>query len=386
MKRRLLLFILIIIFLSNHNSLIYGELEGQYRGDIWNLLNYYRINMALVTYKEIQNNGGWPVFPENVFLKKGDTGYFVSLLRERLYITGDLEKEYFATEMMDIFDEDLQNALIRFQYRHGLVEDGVLGFETIKALNEPVSEKIRKLELNRRLIYSLFDDYIYRYVLVNIPAYQLQVIEDGQEVMRMKAIIGKKKRKTPVYSDKIRYIVLNPSWRIPNTMAVNDIIPRVKNDIKYLEKRNISVFENWSDSANRLNPEKLNWSEYNINNFNFRFEQEPGPDNELGMVKFMFPNQHSIYIHDTPHKELFEHNKRAYSSGCIRIEEPLNLAVYILKDQENWSKEEILRIIDSGETEEVELEEAIPVFIVYWTAWVEENGLVHFREDIYDMN
>lgn len=386
MKRRLLLFILIIIFLSNHNSLIYGELEGQYRGDIWNLLNYYRINMALVTYKEIQNNGGWPVFPENVFLKKGDTGYFVSLLRERLYITGDLEKEYFATEMMDIFDEDLQNALIRFQYRHGLVEDGVLGFETIKALNEPVSEKIRKLELNRRLIYSLFDDYIYRYVLVNIPAYQLQVIEDGQEVMRMKAIIGRKKRKTPVYSDKIRYIVLNPSWRIPNTMAVNDIIPRVKNDIKYLEKRNISVFENWSDSANRLNPEKLNWSEYNINNFNFRFEQEPGPDNELGMVKFMFPNQHSIYIHDTPHKELFEHNKRAYSSGCIRIEEPLNLAVYILKDQENWSKEEILRIIDSGETEEVELEEAIPVFIVYWTAWVEENGLVHFREDIYDMN
>ncbi|MEJ6952396.1 L,D-transpeptidase family protein [Natronospora cellulosivora (SeqCode)] len=387
MKKIILEGLIILILLTSSISIkINADTDSFYRGDIWNLLNYYRIHMALIKYQQIEKQGGWPLLEEDSFLRKGDSGKNVRTLSKRLYITGDLQKKLCDLDEEVIFDKEIEKALLTFQHRHGLLEDGVMGPQTLAALNMPVEEKIAKLSLNRKLIYNLFDDYITRYILVNIPAFQLMLIEDGEEIMRMRAIVGSTDRKTPVFNDEIEYIVINPSWRIPRITAVNDIIPKLKNDLNYLKEKNINVFDDWTENANRLDPTELDWSRYNINNFDLMLEQEAGPDNEMGKVKFMFPNEYLVYIHDTPHKDLFEHYQRAYSSGCVRVEKPLDLLAYTLKDHEEWTQEEISRVLETGETVEIDLIEAIPIFIVYWTAWVDENGLIHFRKDLYNHN
>lgn len=378
-KRELLIIVLYFLLLFP----LQAE-DMVYKGDVWNLMNYFRIDHALKKYIQIQEKGGWPALPADIILKKGDYSEHVLALRERLEITGDLFTV--RKENLYFFDEEVEEAVKRFQYRHGLIIDGIVGPDTLAAMNVPVAERVRELSLNRERIFSLFDSYVERYVLVNIPAYELKVIEKGKEILKMKAIVGSTGSKTPVFQDEIEYLVFNPDWRIPIRKTVRDIIPIIKSDPTYLERKNIRIFDGWGKDARELRPEEVNWDYYDLNNFNLMLVQEPGPENELGRIKFMFPNEYLVYIHDTPARELFTYNDRAFSSGCIRVEKPIDLALYCLKDQLGWDLNRILSVIDGGEPVEVYLEENIPVVIVYWTAWVDESGLVHFRKDIYNYN
>lgn len=378
-KRELLIIVLYFLLLFP----LQAE-DMVYKGDVWNLMNYFRIDHALKKYIQIQEKGGWPALPADIILKKGDYSEHVLALRERLEITGDLFTV--RKENLYFFDEEVEEAVKRFQYRHGLIIDGIVGPDTLAAMNVPVAERVRELSLNRERIFSLFDSYVERYVLVNIPAYELKVIEKGKEILKMKAIVGSTGSKTPVFQDEIEYLVFNPDWRIPIRKTVWDIIPIIKSDPTYLERKNIRIFDGWGKDARELRPEEVNWDYYDLNNFNLMLVQEPGPENELGRIKFMFPNEYLVYIHDTPARELFTYNDRAFSSGCIRVEKPIDLALYCLKDQSGWDLNRILSVIDGGEPVEVYLEENIPVVIVYWTAWVDESGLVHFRKDIYNYN
>lgn len=378
-KRELLIIVLYFLLLFP----LQAE-DMVYKGDVWNLMNYFRIDHALKKYIQIQEKGGWPALPADIILKKGDYSEHVLALRERLEITGDLFTV--RKENLYFFDKEVEEAVKRFQYRHGLIIDGIVGPDTLAAMNVPVAERVRELSLNRERIFSLFDSYVERYVLVNIPAYELKVIEKGKEILKMKAIVGSTGSKTPVFQDEIEYLVFNPDWRIPIRKTVRDIIPIIKSDPTYLERKNIRIFDGWGKDARELRPEEVNWDYYDLNNFNLMLVQEPGPENELGRIKFMFPNEYLVYIHDTPARELFTYNDRAFSSGCIRVEKPIDLALYCLKDQSGWDLNRILSVIDGGEPVEVYLEENIPVVIVYWTAWVDESGLVHFRKDIYNYN
>ncbi|MFP4660811.1 MAG: murein L,D-transpeptidase [Halanaerobiales bacterium] len=374
-----IIIIILLIFITS--SVVEGNSGMQYKGDLWNLLNYFRIRSAVVKYKEIERMGGWPTIPYDLILKKGDVSEEVQLLKKRLNITGDL---YYNNED-NLFDENLETALKNYQKRNGLVIDGILGPATIDELNLPVSIRIKQLELNMNKIYNLFDQYLNRYILVNIPAYQLKFIDNGEEVLQMKAIVGSKSNQTPVFNDQVEYLVFNPTWRIPLKKAVKDIIPLIKENPYYLKDKNIRVFESWEDDAREIEPENIDWEEYNSENFDLMLEQESGPDNELGQVKFMFPNDYLVYIHDTPHTELFDYKNRAFSSGCIRVEKPLELANYCLKDLEGWNFERILEVINAGAQTQVDLIEYIPVVLVYWTAWVDFENNVNFRQDIYDL-
>lgn len=378
-KRELLIIVLYFLLLFP----LQAE-DMVYKGDVWNLMNYFRIDHALKKYIQIQEKGGWPALPADIILKKGDYSEHVLALRERLEITGDLFTV--RKENLYFFDEEVEEAVKRFQYRHGLIIDGIVGPDTLAAMNVPVAERVRELSLNRERIFSLFDSYVERYVLVNIPAYELKVIENGIEVLQMKAIVGSPGSKTPVFQDEIEYLVFNPSWRIPIRKSVRDIIPIIKSDPAYLERKNIRIFDGWDEGARELRAEEVNWDYYDLSNFNLMLVQEPGPQNELGRIKFMFPNEYLVYIHDTPARELFAYKDRAFSSGCIRVEKPLELAQYCLKDYPDWNLDRIISVIARGEPVEVYLEESIPVVIVYWTAWVDELGLVHFRKDIYNYN
>ena len=291
-----------------------------FKGDSWNLINYFRIDKALKKYIQIQDEGGWPVLPADIILKKGDYSQHILTLRQRLKITGDLSTA--GNENLYLFDEEVEEAVKRFQYRHGLIIDGIAGPETLAAMNVSVAGRVKELRLNRERIFNLFDTYVGRYILVNIPAYELKVIENGREVLQMKAIVGSPGSKTPVFQDEIEYLVFNPSWRIPIRKSVRDIIPIIKSDPAYLERKNIRIFDGWDEGARELRAEEVNWDYYDLSNFNLMLVQEPGPQNELGRIKFMFPNEYLVYIHDTPARELFAYKDRAFSSGCIRVEKP----------------------------------------------------------------
>lgn len=199
----------------------------------------------------------------------------------------------------------------------------------------------------------------------------------------MKVVAGRDYRRTPVFSDKMTYLVLCPYWQVPTGITVKDILPEIRKDPGYLTQKNIKVFQGWGADAREIDPQTVDWSQITAKTFNYRFRQEPGPNNALGRVKFMFPNKFNVYLHDTPSRELFEKTKRAFSSGCIRIEKAIEMAEYVLRGDPKWRRETILAAIEKWTELTVRLPEPIPVHILYWTAWANEDGSIQFRHDIY---
>ncbi|RQD74287.1 MAG: murein L,D-transpeptidase, partial [Halanaerobium sp. MSAO_Bac5] len=276
-------------------------------------------------------------------------------------------------------------AVREFQVNHGLNDDGIVGPKTIEALNIPYDKRVQQIIINmerwRWLPRDLGDKYIY----VNISDYSLNVYENNNIIMDMKTIVGNEQRKTPVFSDRIRYLVFNPYWYVPKSIAVEDILPSIQEDIAYLEENNYSVFAyNSNNTLSRVEAEEINWQEIDEDNFDFLIRQDPGDNNSLGRVKFMFPNRFSVYLHDTPSRYLFDETERGFSSGCIRIEKPIELALYLLKDQEEWDRESIEEIMQIDNEETIYLNEPFPIYLQYNTAWVDNIGNLNFRKDIYD--
>jgi len=342
---------------------------------------YLRLRGALSTYSNIKKSGCWPEVPARRKMQKGDQGTWISVLRSRLIISGDLPESTHSNP--HYFDDVLEDGVRRFQARHGLEVDGVVGSKTLAALNVPVEDRITQIRLNMERWRWLPQDLGERHVMVNTADFKLNIIENEKTTESIRAIVGKRKRPTPVLSQKIRHLELNPYWNIPFNIALNDIIPSIKKDPNYLPNNNIRIFENWEENARELPPESIDWSQITKRNFTYRFRQDPSNSNALGRVKFMFPNKFSIYLHDTPSRNLFNMTKRTFSSGCIRIEKPIQLADYLLRDHPKWNLEKLIAAVNSKKNKTILLSHPINIHILYWTAWVDNDGIINFREDIY---
>lgn len=343
---------------------------------------YARLVEALRRYRRLAASGGWPTVPERPTLRAGEQGSRVGRVRQRLRVTGDLSSD--RSEAPDSFGTSLRDAVVGFQERHGLEPDGAVGPATRAALNVPAAERVQQLIVNMERWRWLPQDLGRRYVLVNIAGFRLRVVEEGDEVLRMSVVTGRPYRQTPVFSGEISYLVLNPYWHVPHSIATKDKLPEIKKDPSYLDRQQFKIFRGWGADAQPIDPSTIDWARLSQGNFPYRLRQEPGPMNALGRVKFMFPNRYSVYLHDTPTRGLFAQAERAFSSGCVRVERPLELAEYLLADPSTWSRARIQSVIESTNTERsVLLRERVPVHLQYWTAWVEEDGTVHFRNDVY---
>jgi len=341
---------------------------------------YRGLKEARARYKRIASRGGWPFVPEGGKLEVGSGGVRVDSLRARLVASGDLEAGRVEGEG---FDRDLEEAVKRFQGRHGLAVDGIVGPKTLAALNETVEARVRQIEVNmerwRWLPRSLGD----RFIRINIANFEMELIEAGERIMSMRVMVGKDYRRTPVFSDVMTYLVINPYWNVPRSLAVQDKLPLIKKDPDYLAEQRMRVLDGWGADARELDPSTIDWSEITPETFRWRLRQDPGPWNALGNIKFMLPNKFNVYLHDTPFRDAFDQPDRALSSGCIRLEKPVELAEYLLRGYPEWTRPAIIAAVESGEEKTVRLLEPIPVHMLYCTAWVEDSGEVHFRRDIY---
>jgi murein L,D-transpeptidase YcbB/YkuD len=341
---------------------------------------YGRLREALRLYREIRPKGGWLPVPDGPTLRTGDVDPRVAALRARLTVTGDLNKGLADNEE---FDEEVEDAVFRFQMRHGIDPDGVVGPKTLAALNVPVEERKKQIMVNLERLRWLPAELAKRYILVNVADFRLDVVEEGRPVLAMRAIVGRTYRQTPSFTAKMNHLIFSPYWHIPHSIAVKDLLPKIQKDRRFLDKEKIRVFRGEGAKAQQINPANINWHRLSENNFPYRLRQDPGPRNSLGGVKFMLPNRFNVYIHDTPSRELFEMTVRGFSSGCIRIDKPVELAEYLLADDPSWTRDKILEQMNQPQEKTVRLPRPIPVYFLYWTAWVDDEGTIQFREDIY---
>jgi murein L,D-transpeptidase YcbB/YkuD len=344
--------------------------------------DYHRLTEALQRLRDVADRGGWPQLPPGETLHPGDYDQGISGLRQRLEISGDLTPTEMVSDPL-MYDDQLVTALKRFQRRHGLEPDGLVGRNTMDALNTSTEARIRQVELNLERWRWLPGGLGERYILVNTADFGLKVVENQHQVLGMRVVVGRPARRSPVFSASMTYMVLNPYWTVPTTIAVKDILPHLKNGVDYLAREGIKVFNGWTDEAREIDPHMIDWSLYNANHFPFRLRQEPGPENALGRIKFMFPNRFAVYLHDTPHRSLFQRVQRDFSSGCIRVEDALGLAQYLLKNDPQWPRATLLEALKSGRRQIVQLKNPATVHLLYMTAWVDEQGTLQFRNDIY---
>ena len=346
---------------------------------------YLRLKRLLAGLREVAARGGWTRVPTARVLKPGMVHPDVAVLRRRLTESGDLPAE--AGEGT-VFDATLEAAVRRFQARHGLEVDGIVGRRTLAALNTPVEVRIRQVILNLERRRWLPADLGQRYILVNIAGFALEMVEREatpfveNTVFTTEVVVGTPYHQTPVFSRPMTHIVLNPYWNVPPSIAVREILPKLREDPGYLERERFEVLAGWEADAPVVDPATIDWKRVPARGFPYRFRQRPGPDNALGRLKFMLPNRYHVYLHDTPARELFRRARRAFSHGCVRLRDPRGLAVRLLAPA-GWDRERLDRAIDSGERRVIRLPAPLPVHITYFTAWVEKDGTPHFRDDIY---
>jgi len=338
--------------------------------------NYARLKVALQEYRDKAAHGGWAEFPAGDVIKPNySDATRVAALRKRMIDGGDLKP---GEHEGDIYDGALVEAVKRFQERHGLDVDGVIGPTTIKAMNVPASVRVRQMELNMERRRWMEDDLGSYYVFVNLADQYLKVVDKEKTVHTARLVVGKPYHRTPVFTRKMTYTVINPYWNVPFNIAVNEYLPKLRNNPGALAAQNIHVYLR----GRQVSPYAVNWAGYGRREFPFRLRQEPGRRNALGRIKFMFPNPFSVYIHDTPSKSLFKRSRRVFSHGCMRVQDPFDLA-QVLLGHEGWDRKQIDRIAASGKQRVIKFKAPIPVHITYLTAWVNKDGSVHFRADVY---
>jgi murein L,D-transpeptidase YcbB/YkuD len=318
---------------------------------------YAALRRALEEYREIESAGGWPSLPDGPVLKPGAADARLRALEERLAAEGDLAVN--RRESIALYDSALGTAVRRFQERHGLNPDGVIGKTTLRALNVPVATRISQLRISLERGRLLLHDLPERFVVVNIPAFRVQYIDEGRAQLVSRVVVGKPFTQTPIFRADMTYAVLNPSWTIPPGIMERDVIPGMKKDPQYLEKKGFVKVGG-------------------------QVVQPPGPNNALGRIKLMFPNPHHVYLHDTPHRDKFAFDERTFSSGCIRVEKIVDLTAAVLDDDASWPKEKLEAAIATGATRNITLKRRLPVFLTYWTAAVDPGDeRARFFDDVY---
>ncbi len=331
---------------------------------------------AIEHFREIVANGGWPQVPTGHQLKLGTNSPAVSVLRKRLIVSGDIAAE---TGASPVFDSYVEAAVRRFQARHGIIETGVVNQQTVAALNVPAETRLRQLETNLVRLRSFSKDLGSRYVTANIPAAQVETVENGAVVTHHIAGVGKIDRQSPVMQTKAIQINFNPFWTVPASVIRKDLIPKMQADPNYLHDNHIRVY---NKEGQELQPEQINWR--SLDAMNYKFRQDIGGDfNSLGVVRIDIANPYGVYMHDTPAKGVFGDDFRFVSSGCIRLQNVRDYVAFLLRETPGWDRDHIDQVIASGERVDVKITPAVPVYWVYVTGWGAPDGITQFRDDIY---
>ena len=342
---------------------------------------YELLLQAFKDLLEIRSSGGWPLPGFFPLIKENDSDANVIRLKEFLLATGDLQENDSSWVNAPIFDNRLTQAVKKFQYRHGLKQDGIVGNATLQHMNVPLDYRLDQIRLNIDRIRWLPDDFGDNHIIINIPDFAFEYHQDGEKVKEMDVVVGENENYTPVLEDTLYSIIFNPAWNVPNSIATNEIFPKILEDSTYMERNQYSVLRDSYVSGDTINHLTFDWSEVPRDSFPFFVVQHPGPLNSLGRVQFMLENQYSIFLHDTPANHLFNIEQRDFSHGCVRLERPADLAITLLKEQ--LPTDSITRYLSEQDKKIVYLEEKIPVHLIYQTTWVDETELLHFREDIY---
>jgi len=340
-------------------------------------IEYQRMKRVLSRYDSLLKTGGWHPVAKGNILKSGDRDHRVIEVRKRLLLSGDLHPVYSIDS--PLYDDTLRQAVMRFQKRNGLKIDGVIGRNTLDVMNVPLQKRIQKIRVNMERCRWLPRNKGDFYVFVNSANFELKVVKDGKVISRNRVIVGKPYRRTPILSSKIEYLVFNPSWIIPNGILKNDVLPLIRKDPGYLKREHIHVIDS---TGKMVAPSSIDWNDDAVAE-KYILRQDPGKQNPLGHVKFVFPNGYSIYLHDTNARGLFDEQKRTLSSGCIRVEHALQLTHLLLNDEIYWSMDYIKLVVDAGTYQMAPLKVQPPIYVTYLTFWVDDDGTIQFRKDIY---
>jgi murein L,D-transpeptidase YcbB/YkuD len=341
---------------------------------------YQRLRLAYAAWRARATEPFPAPIPDGPTLKPGLQDARVPALRDRLIYAGDTSVT--ATGGIE-YDAETQAAVMRFQVQHGLDPDGAVGKKSLSMLNRNAADRAKTIALNMERLRWMPDDLGPKYVIVNIADFRLNYIANRKVILNMAVVVGRPYRRTPVFSDNIRYIDFSPTWTVPPTVLVKDIIPKLKKDPAAIDRLGFEFFTS-GNAGVKVDPATIDWATVTPKSFPYQIRQRPGEENALGRVKFMFPNAHNIYLHDSPHRELYAFSERAFSSGCIRLSQPTALAKALLAQMQDWSEQRIEDSMDQPNPVRVNLPEPVPVHITYMTAWVDDQGEVQFRPDIYD--
>ncbi|MBC8208544.1 MAG: L,D-transpeptidase family protein [Desulfobulbaceae bacterium] len=343
---------------------------------------YQGLKEMLARYRQLEDEGGWGKIMDGPMIRPGDQDDRIPAVRARLLATGDLAPKAFSGNM---YENKLELAVRRFQKRHGLASDGVIGPQTRWAMNIPIREVIRRISLNMARWRWREHDLGGRYVLVNIANYHLLAV-DGEEVeLDMAVIVGQEQYQTPVFSDMIKYLEFNPYWNIPTSIARDEYLPQLQQDPWDLIHNNIRLFSDWGEEALELDSTEIDWQRITPEEMErFKLRQDPGAWNVLGQVKFIFPNHYAVYLHDTVSPQLFDRAERDLSHGCVRVSNPLDLADFVLDGMRTgWDRDWVHEQLAGGDNVIVVIQEPLPVHITYQTAWVDKEGAFRLNKDIY---
>ncbi len=341
---------------------------------------FWRLRVGIESYRALAGRGGWPTVGPGPKLEPGARDGRIGQIRQRLLASGDLTD---AAAEPNLYDDGLLAAIKRFQARHGLAVDGIVGFGTIDAFNVPVEERLASMTYNLRRLHAQARDWGDDYVMVNVAGAQLTLVKEGDIAAAYNVIVGRRERRTPEIHSAINRLEFNPYWNVPSGIYAKDFLPKLRTDPGYLANyRNIRVYRA-AEPANEIDPGSVDWFSDEARQMRLRLRQDPGPENALGPAKFLFPNSYDVYLHGTNKPSLFAKADRFLSSGCVRLPDPLGFAELLLRDDPNWSRERIEAAVKGRRNRSVTLAEPLPVHLVYDTAWVDEAGTVQFRPDVY---
>jgi murein L,D-transpeptidase YcbB/YkuD len=321
--------------------------------------------------------GGWPAIPAGPTIRPGARDARVTALAQRLRVSGDLGDT--RPEFLE-YDDVLQAAVIRFQSRHGLDPDALVGRRTLHALNVSAEQRVGQIRLTLGRVQEIFETERSDFVLINVPAFEMYLVRTGEVVWTSKVVVGETDAETPLFEATMKHVVLNPTWTVPRSIASEELLPRIQQDLGFLSR---GGYELRNRDGSTVDPQGVDWPSLHQDNFPYTLVQQAGPRNELGKVKFLFPNEYGVCMHDTPGKQLFEKYTRAFSHGCIRLEHPVDFAAELL-DKEGWTREQIDAQLASTETRNIVLAEPLPVIVTYLTTAVDDAGAVYFYRDIYN--
>lgn len=343
-------------------------------------IHYKIMRDALSVYRSYAQRGGWPTLAEGPVLKPGAQDVRIPVLRQRLTITGELTSPSIGAE--DIYDAPLVEAVKAFQLRHGLDVDGILGAASIRALNVSASDRVEQIRVNMERARWFAEPLkgLRDLVIVNTAGFYLLTILNGEFVWWTDVITGKPYHKTPQFTDSIKYIEFNPTWTIPGGILRNEVLPKLKNNASYLVEKGYDLI---NANGQKVNSSSIDWGAMSARSFPYRVVQPPGPKNALGLVKFMFPNKHNVYLHDTPHRTLFSKAGRAFSHGCVRVNDPMKFAEVLLNNRNGSTRTKIDSIVESKKLTRVKLSKPIKVAILYWTVDPVWEGGIRFYDDVY---